>query len=280
MPSITVIGSVNLDIVAKAARLPAPGETVTDAELHRYPGGKGANQALAAQRLGAEVALIARVGDDAASGEALALLQAGGVDLSRCAAVPGVPTGTALIAVAPSGENQIVVAPGANRYLTPNDVEIPASDALICQLEVPVDTVAQAADRFTGFLCVNLAPAMRIDVSVLQRADLIVVNETESAWYGETLRACNGIVATTRGAGLATLEQDGMVIARVRPPAVDAVDTTGAGDTFTAALTVALVEGQSPQDALEFACAAGAVATMAMGAQPSLPMRHEVTING
>ena len=280
MPSITVIGSVNLDIVAKAARLPAPGETVTDAELHRYPGGKGANQALAAQRLGAEVALIARVGDDAASGEALALLQAGGVDLSRCAAVPGVPTGTALIAVAPSGENQIVVAPGANRYLTPNDVDIPASDALICQLEVPVDTVAQAADRFTGFLCVNLAPAMRIDVSVLQRADLIVVNETESAWYGETLRACNGMVATTRGAGLATLEQDGMVIAKVRPPAVDAVDTTGAGDTFTAALTVALVEGQSPQDALEFACAAGAVATTAMGAQPSLPMRHEVTING
>ncbi len=280
MPSITVIGSVNLDIVAKAARLPAPGETVTDAELHRYPGGKGANQALAAQRLGAEVTLIARVGDDAASGEALALLQEGGVDLSRCAAVPGVPTGTALIAVAPSGENQIVVAPGANRYLTPNDVDIPASDALICQLEVPVDTVAWAADRFTGFLCVNLAPAMRIDVSVLQRADLIVVNETESAWYGETLRACNGIVATTRGAGLATLEQDGTVIAEARPPVVEAVDTTGAGDTFTAALTVALVEGQSPQDALEFACAAGAVATTAMGAQPSLPMRHEVTMNG
>jgi len=280
MPSITVIGSVNLDIVAKTARLPAPGETVTDAELHRYPGGKGANQALAAQRLGADVALIARVGDDAAAGEALVLLQEGGVDLSCCVAVPGVPTGTALIAVAPSGENQIVVAPGANRYLTPNDVEIPASDALICQLEVPVNTVAQVADRFAGFLCVNLAPAMRIDVSVLQRADLIVVNETESAWYGETLRACNGMVATTRGAGLATLEQDGAVIAEVRPPAVEAVDTTGAGDTFTAALTVALIEGQSPQDALEFACAAGAVATTAMGAQPSLPMRHEVTMNG
>ena len=280
MASISVMGSVNLDIVAKAGRLPAPGETVTDAELNRYPGGKGANQALAAQRLGADVALIARVGDDAASDEALALLREGGVDLSRCLAVPGVPTGTALIAVAPTGENQIVVAPGANRYLHPDDIDIPESDALICQLEIPVATVAWAADIFLGFVCVNLAPAMRIDVSVLQRADLVVVNETESAWYGATLGACSGIVATTRGAGLATLERAGVVLAEARPPAVNAVDTTGAGDTFTAALTVALAEGQTPQDALEFACSAGALATTKMGAQPSLPMQHEVTANG
>ncbi len=280
MPSVTVIGSVNLDIVAKVARLPAPGETVTDAELYRYPGGKGANQALAAKRLGADVTLIARVGDDAAADEALELLRDDGVELSQCIALPGIPTGTALIAVAPSGENQIVVAPGANRHLGPDDIDVPASDALICQLEVPVDTVARAVAIFAGFLCVNLAPAARIDVSVLQRANLVVVNETESAWYGETLRACNGMVATTRGSGLATLEQDGVVIAEARPPAVEAIDATGAGDTFTAALTVALVEGQPPQDALEFACAAGAAATTKMGAQPSLPMRHEVTLNG
>ncbi len=279
MPTIAVIGSVNLDIVANAARLPAPGETVTDAELSRYPGGKGANQALAAQRLGADVTLIARVGEDAAADEALTLLREGGVDLSNCLAVPGVPTGTALIAVAPSGENQIVVAPGANRSLEPGDVEIPKTDALICQLEVPADTVASVAETFAGFLCVNLAPAMRIDVSVLQRADLIVVNETESDWYGATLGACTGIVATTRGAGLATLEKDGTVLAEARPPVVDAVDTTGAGDTFTAALTLAFVEGRTPQDALEFACAAGAVTTTRMGAQPSLPMRHEVITN-
>ncbi len=280
MPSITVIGSVNLDIVAKAARLPAPGETVTGAELYRYPGGKGANQALAARRLGADVTLIARTGDDAAADEALALLREGSVDLSQCVALPGIPTGTALIAVAPSGENQIVVAPGANRHLAPDDIEVPESDALICQLEVPADTVAKAASEFGGFLSVNLAPAARIDVSVLQRADLIIVNETESAWYGETLQACNGLVATTRGAGPATLEQDGEVIAEARPPAVDSIDATGAGDTFTAALTVALVEGQRPQDALEFACAAGAAATTKLGAQPSLPMRQEVTSNG
>ena len=280
MPSITVIGSVNLDIVAKAARLPAPGETVTGAELFRYPGGKGANQALAASRLGADVTLIARVGEDGAADEALALLRDGGVELTQCVALEGIPTGTALIAVAPSGENQIVVAPGANRHLAPNDVDVPVTDALICQLEVPVDTVAKVASEFTGFLSVNLAPAARIDVSVLQRADLVIVNETESAWYGESLRACAGMVATTRGAGRATLEQNGTLIAEAQPPVVKSIDATGAGDTFTAALTVALVEGQEPQDALEFACAAGAVATTKMGAQPSLPMREEVMSNG
>lgn len=280
MPTITVIGSVNLDIVARAARLPAPGETVTGAELHRFPGGKGANQALAAQRLGAEVSLVARTGDDAAADDALALLREGGVDLSACITLPGVPTGTALIAVCPSGENQIVVAPGANRHLSPDQVEIPTTDAVICQLEVPVDTIAAVAKRYQGFFCVNLAPAMEIDVAVLQRADLVVVNESESDWYGASLSACNGIIATTRGEGVATLERNGDVIAEARPPAIEATDATGAGDTFTAALTVALVEGQAPQDALQFACAAGAAAAMKMGAQPSLPMRHEVSTNG
>lgn len=276
MPTIAVIGSVNLDIVAKAAKLPAPGETVTDAQLHRFPGGKGANQALAAQRLGADVSLIARVGEDGAADEALTLLREGGVDLGNCKTVPGEATGTALIAVAPSGENQIVVAPGANRSLAPGDFEPPDTDALICQLEVPVDTVAHAAQHYGGFFCVNLAPAMRIDVTVLQRADLVVVNETEAAWYGDTLSACGGLIATTRGSGTATLEKDGDVVAEATPPTVSAVDTTGAGDTFTAALTVALVEGQEPARALRFACAAGSVATTRMGAQSSLPARDEV----
>ena len=276
MPSVAVIGSVNLDIVAKAAKLPAPGETITDAELHSFPGGKGANQALAAQRLGADVTLVARVGDDASAETALALLRDGGVDLSNCKRVPGKATGTALIAVAPSGENQIVVAPGANRSLTPDDLDVPNTDALICQLEVPVDTVAWVARNYNGFFCVNLAPAMRIDAAILQRADLIVVNETESQWYGATLTACGGILATTRGAGAATLEKNGEMIAEAAPPLVDVVDTTGAGDTFTAALTVGLVEGMQPGDALRFACAAGSLATTKMGAQTSLPTREEV----
>jgi ribokinase len=276
MSSIVVIGSVNIDIVASVSRLPEPGETVTGAELNRYPGGKGANQALAARRLGSDVSLVARVGDDAAADEALNLLRDGGVDLTDCHCIEGVATGTALIAVAPSGENHIVVAPGANRLLTPDDVQAIDADALICQLEVPVPVIVQAAESFGGFFCVNLAPAAEIDVKVLQRADLVVVNETESDWYGGSLKACNGMVATTRGAGIATLEHDGQVIAEAKPPSVQAVDTTGAGDTFTAALTQALVEGQVPAEALRFACAAGTVATMSMGAQPSLPSRESV----
>jgi ribokinase len=280
MPKIAVIGSVNLDIVARVARLPARGETVTGAELHRFPGGKGANQALAAKRLGADVSLVARVGDDAAADEALALLRAGGVNLSACEAIRDVATGTALIAVAPSGENQIVVAPGANSLLSPDQVEVPVADAVICQLEVPVATIVSVASAYEGFFCVNLAPAMEIDVAVLQRADLVIVNETESDWYGASLSACSGLVATTRGAGVASLERNGEVVAEARPPVTEAVDTTGAGDTFTAALTVALVEGQAPVEALQFACAAGAVAVTKMGAQPSLPMRSEVIMNG
>ncbi len=276
MSSIAVIGSVNIDIVARVARLPTPGETVTGAELNRFPGGKGANQALAARRLGADVQLIARVGDDASADEALSLLRDGNVDLTECRSVAGTATGTALIAVAPSGENHIVVAPGANRLLTPDDLQGVDADALICQLEVPVPVVVRAAESYRGFFCVNLAPAAEIDVTVLQRADLVVVNETESSWYGRSLDACSGMVATTRGAGVATLELDGRVIAEAKPPVVDVVDTTGAGDTFTAALVLALVEGQAPADALNFACAAAAVSTTTRGAQPSLPGRKSV----
>ena len=118
-----------------------------------------------------------------------------------------------------------------------------------------------------------------MDVAILQRADLVVVNETESDWYGGSLAACHGMVATTRGAGKATLERDGELLAEAHPPVVDAIDTTGAGDTFTAALVVALAEGQSPRRALEFACIAGAAATIKMGAQPSLPMRNDLELN-
>ncbi len=276
MASIVVVGSVNLDIVARAKTLPVAGETVTDAVLGRFPGGKGANQALAAQRLGADVSLVACVGDDPPAEEALALLRKGGVDLSNIIAVDDAPTGVALIAVAESGENQIVVAPGANRSLVAESLVLPDADALICQLEVPTDTVAQAAQDFAGFFCVNLAPAKHVDVSVLQRADLVIVNETESMWYGDSLGACHGMVATTFGAAGAVLTKDGEDIARAKPPRIEAVDTTAAGDTFTAALTVALVEGQAPEDALAFACAAGAAAATKKGAQPSLPAREEV----
>ena len=274
--SITVIGSVNLDLVASAPRLPVPGETVTGATIARHPGGKGANQALAASRLGAIVHLVGRVGEDAMADDALALLRSGGVDLSAIATDPDAPTGVALIVVDSTGENIIVVAPGSNACLSPDHVPPVTSDALIAQLEVPNDAIAAAIGGFAGFVTLNLAPARPVPDSVLQRADLIVVNETEAAFYGSALGACPGKIAVTLGARGARLSQAGQVLAEATPPAITAVDATGAGDAFVAALTVALVEGQTDSDALRFACTAGALAATKAGAQPSLPMRAAV----
>jgi ribokinase len=278
-PTIVVVGSVNLDLAAMAPKLPSPGETVSGAELGRFPGGKGANQALAARRLGANVMLHARVGNDANAEEALAMLRADGVNLLDCSVDPETPTGVALITVAPSGENQIVVAPGANRTFLPDLLDVPWGDALICQLEVPVETISKAAAEFEGLFCINLAPAMDVPTSILKRADLIVVNDTEAAYYGELLNDTDALVAVTHGAEGAHLQKNGEEIARAHPPKIEAVDATGAGDTFTAALTVALVEKQPYQQALEFACAAGACAATKQGAQPSLPSRADVERN-
>ena len=274
--TITVVGSVNLDLVATAARLPAPGETVTGATLARHPGGKGANQALAARRLGARVRLVARVGEDAMADEALALLREEGVDLGGCRADPAFSTGVALIAVSTQGENQIVVAPGANAALSPEHLGPPAAGALICQLEVPVETVAAAAALATGPVCINLAPALHVPDDLLRRADLLVANEAEAAAYGNRLHGWGALVAVTRGAAGATLFRGGEPLASAAPPRVEAVDTTGAGDAFVAALTVALLEGRPHAEALAFACAAGALAATRAGAQPSLPRRAEV----
>lgn len=275
-PAITVVGSVNLDLVAAASRLPVPGETVSGATLRRFPGGKGANQALAARRLGARVSLVACVGDDANADEALALLEGGGVDLSRCSRDAGSATGVALIAVATGGENQIVVAPGANRQLRIDGGGLPAADALICQLEVPVEVLLSAAESFSGMFCVNLAPAREVPVALIQRADVIVVNETEAEFYGAAIHDSDAMVVTTLGAAGAVACRNGREIAKAGSPEVDVVDTTGAGDTFTAALTVALASRKSIDGALEFACIAGAIATTRSGAQPSLPFLREV----
>lgn len=275
-PRIVVAGSVNLDLVASGARLPTPGETVTGAVFARHPGGKGANQALAARRLGAEVALVARVGADAMADDALALLRAGGVDLSGCTVDPEAPTGVALIAVDAKGENLIVVAPGANAKLTPERLALPPADAVICQLELPLATVARAAATAKGMFCVNLAPAAEIDASIFDRADLVVVNEGEAAFYGKALERVRGLVAVTLGARGARLMQGGARLAEAAPPKVNAIDATGAGDCFVGALVVALLEKQPHDRALRFACAAGACAATKAGAQPSLPSRAEV----
>jgi ribokinase len=276
MASIVVVGSINLDIVAIASRLPTPGVKVTNAMLMRCPGGTGANQALAARRLGAKVALMGCVGRDAEADAALALLREDGVDVSGVHAVPDAATGVALIAVAASGENQIVVAPGANLRRASERFQLPAVDAFIGETLAPGDAVARAVTSFEGFKCVTLGTASEIDESVLRDSNLIVVNESEAAWYSDRLASREGLVAKTFGASGAALFRNGVEVARSQSPAVKAIDTTGAGDAFTAALTLALVEGQSHAKALRFACAAGAAAAQRSGAQPSLPTRDEV----
>jgi ribokinase len=274
--SVIVVGSVNLDLVVSVDRLPCAGETVTGAKLNRYPGGKGANQALAARRLGMKTCLVANIGNDDAADEALCLLRQADVDLTLCSIDATTPTGIALISVADSGENQIVVAPGANRSLRPEQIKLPQADALICQLEVPFESLCRAAREFKGFFCINLAPALDVPEELIARADLIVMNETEAAFYGNAVDQCRGMIAITRGPHTAVILRHGLVIADALPPAVQCIDSVGAGDCFTAALTLALIEGQTPSQALKFACAAGAVTTTKHGAQPSMPDRAAV----
>ena len=273
---LTVVGSINLDLVATAPRLPRAGETVTGATLARHPGGKGANQALAARRLGAEVDLIGAVGWDPMADEALLLVKAYGVGLEQILIEDDEPTGVALIAVDPEGENQIVVAAGANHRLKPGDLPARIETPLILQLELPIETVEAAAGRGTDFVCVNLAPAAPVSDQLLRRADLLVVNETEAEFYGDLLHQGGGRVVITLGARGAVMYRRGAEIARATPPRVKAVDATGAGDCFVGAICVALLEGMEPEAALRFACAAGAIAATRPGAQPSLPTRAEV----
>ena len=273
--SVAVIGSINLDIVAHVKNFPQPGETVTNAVVHRFPGGKGANQAVAAHRLGASVFMVGRVGSDPLAEEALYTLRREGIDLGYCKALKNHATGLALIVVNEAGENQIVVAPGANAAFDAKHLVVPLTDACIAQLEVPVETILKAARANNNFFCLNAAPVKPVPHELLEHVDLLVVNEIEAQALGSELENFHGLLASTYGARGAVLSHNGRQIARATPPEVDVLDTTGAGDAFTAALTVALVSGMKPQLALEEACIVGALATTKLGAQSS-PGRLEV----
>jgi len=263
-PRIAVVGSLNLDLVTRCERLPRPGETVTGASFSRFPGGKGANQAVACARLGAEVTMIGAIGDDSFADEALVGLREAGVRLDL--QVTDDPTGIAVILVDAAGETEIVVAPGANAAL--GAVVLPEHDAVLCQLEVPDPAVESAWEACTGLFCLNAAPARPVAVD----PDLVVVNTHEL----EALSRRDGLVALTLGAEGAVLLEDGEEIARAAPPPVEAVDGTAAGDAFTACLLVSLLEGRGLEDAVERGCAAGALAASRMGAQPSLPTAAEI----
>jgi ribokinase len=273
-PRVTVVGSVNLDLVAFCERLPRPGETLTDAELERVPGGKGANQAVAAAKLGADVRFVGCVGDDEHGRLALLGLQEAGVDLSGVRVVEGEPTGVALILVGGDGENQIVVAPGANRRLRPGDLAPAQADAVLTQLEIPVATVAAAAERGEGMFCLNAAPARPVPAETLERCDLIVANSFELDALGSS--PLGPLFALTLGPDGALLLENGEEVARAAPPSVTAVDGTAAGDAFCACLVVSLLEGRTREEALRRACAAGAITATRPGAQPSLPTAAEV----
>jgi ribokinase len=263
-PRITVVGSINLDLVARVDRLPEPGETIGGASFARVPGGKGANQAVACARLGADVTMIGAVGRDPMADEALAGLREAGVQLELTESDE--PTGVALIQVDREGETTIAVAPGANGTLA--EVALPLHDAVLCQLEVPDEAVLSAWEGCTGLFCLNAAPARPIAID----ADVTIVNRHEL----EALARRDGLVALTLGAEGAVLLDDGDEIARAAPPPVAAVDGTAAGDAFTACLLVSLLEGRGEEEALTRACAAGALTASRFGAQPSLPTAAEV----
>src|SRR5688500_2425894 len=248
-PRIVVVGSINLDLVARVERLPRPGETVTGATFERVPGGKGANQAVAAARLGAEVALFGAVGEDLFADQALAGLVEAEVELHVESTGQ---TGIALILVDAGGENQIVVVPGANAEVRP----VRAGGNVLCQLEIPLGVVEAEADS-AEFFVLNAAPANPLPRRLLERVDLLVVNRYELEALGDEPP---GLVALTLGSEGAVLLEGGEEVARAEPPEVEAVDGTAAGDAFTACLVVSLLEGRSREDALRRACTAGALA--------------------
>ncbi len=295
MPSIAVVGSINMDLVVRAPRFPCAGETVLGSAFATIPGGKGANQAVAARRLGGDVSIVGCVGDDAFGTTMRRGLAAEGVDVRGLAMRAGMASGIALITVDAAGENTIVVVPGANGTLGPDDVEawratIGASRVLLLQLEVPIDAVgaaARVAHEAGACVVLNAAPATSLPDALLGVVDYLVVNESEILAVAggasdhtaavEALRArgARHIVLTLGASGALLFAADGGTEAEAGFP-VDVVDTTAAGDAFVGAFAVALAEGLTTGDAMRRGNAAGALTVMREGAQPSLPRREDV----
>lgn len=278
MFDVCVVGSANLDLVAEVDRLPGPGETVPGHSYAEYPGGKGLNQAVAAARSGASTSFVGCVGRDAASAVVLDVMAGDGIDTSRVATVDE-PTGRALIGVAASGENSIIVVAGANGLVEAGD--IPPARVVLTQLEVPLAAVqvALAAGRAMGATTVlNPAPARPLPESLLALCDIVVPNEYEAELMGGAAHllalGASAVVVTLgkRGADLHTTEG----VVHIDPFAVTPVDTTAAGDSFSGSLCARLAAGDPLGTALRFAAAAGALCTTRRGAVPSIPHRAEI----
>jgi len=295
LAGVFVVGSINQDFVLRVERRPEPGETVTDAELSLFPGGKGANQAIAAARLGAEVLMLGRVGEDAFGQDLVKNLRDNGVDTSCIEALPDAPTGSAFITVTPDGENAIVVSPGANRRFGPQEVETAFEDlrqarVLVAQLEVDVDAVETAACIAAvngGRFLLNLAPPREVSDTLLRLSDPLVVNEHEARFLlGEDERdpekLARGLLELGPSSAVLTSGAAGAILATGELthhfPAleVEVVDTTGAGDAFVGALATRLAEGTPLEEAVPYAVLAGAVAVTREGAQGSLPTPEDI----
>ncbi|MDI1464937.1 ribokinase [Catellatospora sp. KI3] len=290
--NVVVVGSANMDLVVSAATLPRPGETVLGDDFLTIPGGKGANQAVAAARAGARCHFLGAVGRDAFGDELRGSLAAAGVDLDGLRRVDR-PSGVALIAVDAAAENLIVVAPGANSQLAELDAAdlelIAGSDVVVCQLEIPPRAVVQAlrAGRTAGTLTIlNAAPAPASADGLLDAVDVLVVNRGEAAALAGAdgspdellkllLAAVPRVVLTLGANGVAYADRTGVRLDVPAPP-VEAVDSTAAGDAFTGALAVALGQGRPILDALRWACAAGACCTRTRGASSSLPTATDI----
>jgi ribokinase len=287
--SVTVVGSLNEDVIVTVDRLPGRGETVIGSAVAVLPGGKGANQAAAAGRLGTGVHMVGRVGDDPAAGRQLAALADARVNVGRVRRTEGVPTGTATIPVeADGGENLIVVVPGANAELTPADVDVESvhrAGVLLLQLETPLATVQAAAAATRGTVVLNPAPPQPLDAGLLASIDVLVPNEhelrrlagepdvdaTPAALAGLARGlAAHSVVVTLGARGALVVPGEGPVLLQAPPP-VAPVDTTGAGDCFCGALSSALDRGEALAEAVRYAVTAAALSTTGPGARGALP---------
>jgi ribokinase len=292
-PEITVVGSANLDLVVDVDHVPLVGETILGGDLRRIPGGKGANQAVAAARLGRDVAMVGRVGDDEGGSILRDALARDGIDTTALLTTTESPNGVALIAVQADGDNAIVVSPGANARLTAEDIAaagplIADAAVVLLQLEVPVATVAAAARAAGGTVILNPAPASPLPDDLIADIDVLVPNQTELALLTEHEGNVDVDVAVrlARSLGVSavvvTLGADGAIVVtatgnvHVPAPVVVPVDTTAAGDSFCAALADGLVRGETLEGAARWAVRVGAATTLRRGAQPSLPTTDEV----
>jgi len=290
---VCVVGSANLDYVVRVPHHPVAGETVLGDDHQRIPGGKGANQAVAAARLGRSVAFVGCVGDDPAGDELRAALVDDGIDVGFLRTVRGAPSGIALIAVGPDGDNSIIVSPGANGRVDIEDVERAATllqiaKVTLLQLEIPVETVTEAAEAAGGIVILNPAPAQALTSRLLESVDVLVPNETELALLSGSDVATNfdEIVDQARllpsSRKVVTLGAQGALVVdetdvhHQPAPAVKAVDTTAAGDSFCGAMADVLAEGGSLADAVAWGVMVGAATTLRFGAQSSLPTAGEV----